>query len=54
MLYGVQFPMSDEALDKEFLIPLGKSKIERTGIITLLKFIFEKKNAIYFSLYNLL
>lgn len=31
-MYGVSFPMSDEALDKEFLIPLGKAKIEREGV----------------------
>ncbi|KAL5015516.1 hypothetical protein ScPMuIL_009786 [Solemya velum] len=31
ILYGVSFPMSDEALSDEFLIPLGKAKIERAG-----------------------
>lgn len=24
-------PMSDESLDKEFLVPIGKAKIERPG-----------------------
>ncbi|XP_012277324.1 pyruvate dehydrogenase E1 component subunit beta, mitochondrial isoform X2 [Orussus abietinus] len=31
LLYGVQYPMSDEALSKEFLVPIGKAKIERAG-----------------------
>lgn len=30
-MYGVSMPMSDEALDKEFVIPIGKAKIERAG-----------------------
>ncbi|XP_059045695.1 pyruvate dehydrogenase E1 component subunit beta, mitochondrial isoform X2 [Achroia grisella] len=31
MLYGVPFPMSDEALSKDFVLPIGKAKIERAG-----------------------
>ncbi|XP_076619423.1 pyruvate dehydrogenase E1 beta subunit [Colletes latitarsis] len=31
ILYGVQYPMSDEALSKEFVLPIGKAKIERAG-----------------------
>uniref|UniRef100_A0A914WAP2 Pyruvate dehydrogenase E1 component subunit beta n=2 Tax=Plectus sambesii TaxID=2011161 RepID=A0A914WAP2_9BILA len=31
LLYGVSFPMSDEALGEDFVIPLGKAKIEREG-----------------------
>ena len=31
ILYGVSFPMSDEALSKDFLVPIGKAKIERPG-----------------------
>lgn len=31
ILYGISMPMSDEALDKEFLVPIGKAKIERAG-----------------------
>ncbi|KAH3876623.1 pyruvate dehydrogenase E1 component subunit beta, mitochondrial-like [Dreissena polymorpha] len=31
IMYGVQFEMSDQALDKDFLIPIGKAKIERAG-----------------------
>ncbi|KAK3737750.1 hypothetical protein QZH41_017209, partial [Actinostola sp. cb2023] len=31
LLYGVQFEMSDEAMRDDFLIPLGKAKIERPG-----------------------
>ncbi|KAF6211880.1 hypothetical protein GE061_012396 [Apolygus lucorum] len=31
LLYGTQFPMSDEALSKDFMVPIGKAKIERPG-----------------------
>ncbi|KAL1506823.1 hypothetical protein ABEB36_006113 [Hypothenemus hampei] len=31
ILYGVQYPMSDEALSSDFLLPIGKAKIERPG-----------------------
>ncbi|XP_015602347.1 pyruvate dehydrogenase E1 component subunit beta, mitochondrial [Cephus cinctus] len=31
LLYGVQYPMSDEALSKDFVLPIGKAKIERVG-----------------------
>lgn len=31
VMYGSQFEMSDEAMDPEFLLPIGKAKIERTG-----------------------
>nr|CAI5820443.1 unnamed protein product [Callosobruchus analis] len=31
ILYGVQYPMSDEALSKDFVLPIGKAKIERPG-----------------------
>lgn len=31
ILYGVQYPMSDEALSKDFVLPIGKAKIEVTG-----------------------
>jgi pyruvate dehydrogenase E1 component beta subunit len=31
ILYGVSFPMSDEALSKDFLVPFGKAKVEREG-----------------------
>ena len=31
MLYGVSFPMSQEALSDNFLLPIGKAKIERPG-----------------------
>lgn len=31
MLYGVNFPMSDDALTNEFVLPIGKAKIERPG-----------------------
>jgi len=32
ILYGTAFEMSDEALSPDFLIPIGKAKIERAGI----------------------
>lgn len=31
LLYGTEFPMSDEALGKDFTIPFGKAKVEREG-----------------------
>jgi len=31
LLYGTAFPMSDEAQGKDFVIPIGKAKIEREG-----------------------
>jgi pyruvate dehydrogenase E1 component beta subunit len=31
LLYGTPFPVSDEAQDKDFLIPFGKAKVEREG-----------------------
>lgn len=31
IMYGVSFPMSQEALSSDFLIPIGKAKIERAG-----------------------
>merc|ERR1711976_723158 len=31
LMYGTPFEMSDEALSEDFLIPLGKAKVEREG-----------------------
>ena len=31
MMYGVEFDATKEVMDKEFLIPIGKAKIEREG-----------------------
>lgn len=31
ILYGIPFPMSDEALSPDFVLPIGKAKIEREG-----------------------
>jgi pyruvate dehydrogenase E1 component beta subunit len=31
LIYGQQFPISDEALSADFLLPIGKCKIEREG-----------------------
>lgn len=31
MLYGVQYPVSDQVLDKDFVLPIGKAKIQRAG-----------------------
>ena len=31
VMYGSQFEMSEEAMDPDFLIPIGKAKIERVG-----------------------
>ena len=34
LMYGVTFPVSDEALSEDFVIPIGKAKIERAGMPT--------------------
>jgi pyruvate dehydrogenase E1 component beta subunit len=31
MLYGVSFPMSSEAMSDNFILPIGKAKVEREG-----------------------
>ena len=31
LMYGMEFQISEEALSKDFLIPIGKAKIERPG-----------------------
>lgn len=31
MLYGVTFPMSAEAMSDNFVLPIGKAKVEREG-----------------------
>lgn len=31
MMYGVSFDVSDEVLDKDFVLPIGRAKIEREG-----------------------
>jgi len=31
MLYGVSFPMSQDAMSDNFLLPIGKAKVEREG-----------------------
>lgn len=33
ILYGQAFSVSDEVLSKDFVIPIGKSKVERPGKI---------------------
>jgi pyruvate dehydrogenase E1 component beta subunit len=31
MMYGVEFETNPQIMDKEFIIPIGKAKIEREG-----------------------
>ncbi|KAG8231772.1 hypothetical protein J437_LFUL010747 [Ladona fulva] len=31
LMYGITFPMSDAAMSKDFLLPIGKAKIEKEG-----------------------
>jgi pyruvate dehydrogenase E1 component beta subunit len=39
LMYGVSFPMSDAAQSKDFIIPIGESRIERPGTdVTLITF----------------
>lgn len=33
LLYGVPFEMSAEAMSKDFVLPIGKAKIEKQGMI---------------------
>jgi pyruvate dehydrogenase E1 component beta subunit len=30
-MYGISFPMSEESMSNDFVIPIGKAKIERSG-----------------------
>ena len=32
LMYGTPFEVSDEAMSPDFLIPIGKAKIERAGL----------------------
>jgi pyruvate dehydrogenase E1 component beta subunit len=39
LMYGVSFPMSDAAQSKDFIIPIGESRVERPGTdVTLITF----------------
>lgn len=31
LMYGVPFEMSEQAMSKDFIVPIGKAKIERPG-----------------------
>ena len=31
LVYGVAYPVSDQVLDKDFVLPIGKAKIMRAG-----------------------
>ena len=33
LMYGKEFEMSDEALSEDFILPIGKAKIEREGLL---------------------
>lgn len=33
IMYGNPFPVSEEALSPDFLIPIGKAKVEKEGIL---------------------
>ena len=37
-MYGISFEVSDEVMSDDFVLPIGKAKIERPGQIFLLKF----------------
>jgi len=41
--YGASYEMSDEALSEDFLIPLGKAKIEHPGIVLILCFFYKNQ-----------
>jgi len=31
LMYGISFPVSDEAQSPDFILPIGQAKIEREG-----------------------
>lgn len=31
LMYGVPFEMSEEAMSKDFVVPIGKAKVEKQG-----------------------
>jgi pyruvate dehydrogenase E1 component beta subunit len=33
LMYGVTFDVSDEVMSDNFLVPIGKAKIERAGLL---------------------
>ena len=37
LLYGQSFPVSEDVLSKDFVLPIGKAKIEREGTVTVLE-----------------
>jgi len=39
LMYGTAFEMSDEALTEDFLVPIGKAKIERVGQYIVISFL---------------
>ena len=49
LMYGLPFDVSDEALDKNFLIPIGKAKIEKAGNYKQFKY-YNIKTTISYSL----
>jgi pyruvate dehydrogenase E1 component beta subunit len=38
-MYGVTFDISDEALSPDYVIPLGKAKVERQGLCLMRQFL---------------
>ena len=47
MLYGVSFPVSSEVLGKDFVVPIGKAKVEREGSdVTIVSFSKGVQNAL--------
>ncbi len=50
LMYGTEFELSAEAMSKDFVIPIGKAKIERTGKFCFLIFISLSLPVVYFRL----
>lgn len=40
LMYGISFEVGDEVMSKDFLVPIGKCKIERPGNDTYVFFFF--------------
>ena len=47
-MYGVEFELDEKVLDKDFVIPIGKAKIQRSGKLlfstAVYSYIYKKEN----------
>lgn len=50
LMYGVPFDMSEEAQSKDFVVPIGKAKMERSGQCRVMKIVIDSSLAKYVSI----